>query len=287
MSISVIERLQRQRERVERGDPEEPDLDRVVAGELDPFPARAGLRRGLAEPIPRDEHDHRPADTDQEPVRARHVRERQVARGLRAAAGERRARRVELVGVATLRREHEVHGVFGQDRDQREDRDREPRGDVELRRLGRPRDRERRPDDREAVEQREHGGCRVESGVAGEERGDREQRDGRQRSALAARVEVDQIVRHGHQERVTRIRKGLRPSVPSALRRPVPGAAPTRRRSGCAGRWPGATPRPPSRRRRSPAPSPSTASRRSDPRPCPCRQAGPRSARLRSGSRSP
>ncbi len=254
----------------------------MVAGEPDAFPAWERPRGGLAKPIPRDEHHHRPAETDQQSIRAGHVRERQVARGFRSAPGERRTCRVELVGVPALRREDEVHGVFGKDRDQREDRDRETRGDVELRRLGRPRDRERRPHDREAVEQREHGRCRVEAREAGQERGDREQRSGRQREALAAGVYVDQVVRHGHQGRVMRGRKGFRPSVSSALREP-----PTLRRSGCVARWRGAAPRPPSRRRRSPAPSPSTAPRRSDPRSCPCPRAGPRSARPRSGSRSP
>ena len=48
---------------------------------------------------------------------------------------------------AALAREHEVDGVLGQHRDQRQDRDREARRDVQLRDLGRPRQQERGPDD--------------------------------------------------------------------------------------------------------------------------------------------
>ena len=55
-----------------------------------------------------------------------------------------------LVRSPALRGEHEVDGVLGQHRDQREQREREPGRDVELRHLGRPRQQERRAHDREA-----------------------------------------------------------------------------------------------------------------------------------------
>ena len=77
--------LQRQGQRVERRHPQESELDRVVSGERDPFPTAAGRDPScLAQPIPRDEHHHRPADADQEAVGAGHVRQREVARGLRS-----------------------------------------------------------------------------------------------------------------------------------------------------------------------------------------------------------
>ena len=93
-------------------------------------------------------------DADQQPVRAGHVRERERARRLRAAV-DRQARRARLrERLAALRREHEVDRVLGQHRDQREDRDREPGGDVELRDLGGPRQHERGAHDREAEQER-------------------------------------------------------------------------------------------------------------------------------------
>ena len=66
-----------------------------------------------------------------------------------------RARRVagRLVGLTALPREHEVHRVLGQHRDQREHRDRETGRDVELGGLGRPRQQERGAHDGEAVDQ--------------------------------------------------------------------------------------------------------------------------------------
>ena len=68
--------LQRQGQRVDRGDGQEGELDRVAPVERDALPP---LHRGgavpLADLVPGDEDDHRPADADQQPVGAGHVGE--------------------------------------------------------------------------------------------------------------------------------------------------------------------------------------------------------------------
>ncbi len=107
----------------------------------------------LADPVPRDEHDHGPADPDQQPVGARHVREREPARRLLPAAGRRQAGRTRgLERVPALPREDEVDRVLGEHGDERQHGDRQAGGDVELRDLRRPRQDERGPHDRQPEE---------------------------------------------------------------------------------------------------------------------------------------
>ena len=117
--------LQRERQRVDGRDGEEGDLDRVRPVELDLVVERSLVAVGLGDPAhpPRgQQHHQRPADADQQPVAAGHVGQRE--------------RRV-LVGVlARLPREHEVDGVLGQHRDQRQDGEGEA---LARRRAGAPR----------------------------------------------------------------------------------------------------------------------------------------------------
>ena len=139
--------LQAQGERVDGRDHEERDLDRVRPFEPDLVVERAGLAAlsgELAHPPGGEQHHERPADADQEPVAAGHVREGELRVDVRVDAG--------LGRLAGLRREHEVHGVLGQDRDECQHGEGETGGDVELEHLGGPRQQERRTDDGEAVE---------------------------------------------------------------------------------------------------------------------------------------
>ena len=157
-------RLQGQGQRVHGREPEERHLHRMRTVE----PHLVQNRWALARAVRRDEYDHRPADADQQAVRARHVGEGERARALPRVV-RCLARLSELLErVPALPREHHVDGVLGQDRDEREDGDRQPRRDVELRHLGRPRQDEGRADDREAEQQRLHGvreGSRPRSGA--------------------------------------------------------------------------------------------------------------------------
>ena len=109
----------------------------------------------------RDGHHQRPPDADQHPVGAGHVRQRQRARG--RAALVRRAGPLGGVDLPGLPAEDEVDGVLGQHREQRQHRQRQPGADVDLRGLGGPRQDERRPDDRDPVDER--GQRRGELGV--------------------------------------------------------------------------------------------------------------------------
>ena len=132
--------LQRERERVQRGDREEGDLDAVRAVEADLGVDRALVALAAAdpgEPPGRDEHDRGPPDADEQPVAAGHVGE-----------GERRV----LLGVAArLGREREVDDVLGEHGDQGQDGECEALRDVELEGLGAPGQDERGADDRQAV----------------------------------------------------------------------------------------------------------------------------------------
>jgi hypothetical protein len=153
--------LERQRQAVHGREREERDLDGVRALEPDLVTVgRRRRRRRVGPPAhpphapPRDEHDHRPAEADQQPIGAGHVRERERAVG-RPGRARRPARRpVRLDRIAALQREHHVDRVLGQHRDEREHRDREAGRDVELRDLRRPRQEERGADDREPEQQR-------------------------------------------------------------------------------------------------------------------------------------
>ena len=137
--------LQRQGQRVDRGGGQVRELHRVAPVELDALPPLHGRRAvALADPVPRDEHDHGPADPDQEPVGARHVGEREPARRFLPASGRRQAGRTRrLERVPALPREDEVDRVLGEDGDERQHRDRQSGGDVELCDLRGPRQDER------------------------------------------------------------------------------------------------------------------------------------------------
>ena len=88
------------------------------------------------------QHHHRPPDADQQPVAAGHVGERE---------------RRELLGVlARLLGEREVDRVLGEHRDQGEHGEREALRHVELERLRRPGEQERRAEDGEAEDDRRH-----------------------------------------------------------------------------------------------------------------------------------
>ena len=97
-----------------------------------------------------------------------------VAVFLASRAGWVTARAVRLDGVAALPGEHHVDRVFREDRDERQHGDREPRRDVELRDLGRPREDEGRADDREPEQQRLDG---VREGRVREAEHDRRDRE--------------------------------------------------------------------------------------------------------------
>ena len=83
-SNSVIECLQRQRQRVERrdgrGTRSRPRCGSRSSAMLADRRAASRAPRAVARPVPGDEHDHRPADADQQPVGAGHVGERERAR---------------------------------------------------------------------------------------------------------------------------------------------------------------------------------------------------------------
>ena len=169
--------LQRQRQRVERRDGEERDLDRVRSAEpdareaglggLDPAPAAGS--------VPGDEHDAAPSEADQQTIGAGHVRQRQRARGGESGLGARARLAVEPHRLAALPGEHEVDRVFGQDRDEREQREGQSGRDVELRHLGRPGQDECGADDRETEQHRLEPVREVRLGPADPQGGDRRQ----------------------------------------------------------------------------------------------------------------
>jgi hypothetical protein len=190
--------LQRQGERVDRGDRQERDLDRVLAIELHASPVLPLDDPALgAEPPERDEHHHGPADADQQPVGPGHVGQRQRARRLGAAV-QRQARRAGLrERFAALAGEHEVHGVFGQHRDQRQDRDREARRDVQLRHLGRPGQQERGSHDGHAEQQGFERMCQLGVGGTQDDRRHAEQHGDRDGDLGASWMNVVEIVTKG------------------------------------------------------------------------------------------
>ncbi len=190
--------LQGQRQRVDGRDRQERDLDGVGALELD----RSEHRRPVPRPEEGDEHDHRPADADQEPVGAGHVREREGARALAGVAG-RLAGLAELrERLAALEREHHVDGVLGQDRDEREHGDRQPGRDVELRGLRGPRQDERGAHDREPEEQRVETAPDVDVRETQHEPRDRDADREDDPEPLAERMDVLQLVAElGHEGR--------------------------------------------------------------------------------------
>jgi hypothetical protein len=128
----------RDQERVQRREEEILELSRLRGQQLD-------LALPAARFGPHDEDERRPADADEEPVRARHVR-----------------RRVADVGRVACRfpGEIQVDRVLGQHRDDRQDGDREAARDLELGELGRPRQQKCRREDRRAGCQRLHPGER-------------------------------------------------------------------------------------------------------------------------------
>ena len=88
-----------------------------------------------------DQHHRRPAEADQQPVRAGHVRDRVVG----------------VLGLLGRRdREVQVDGVLGQHAHEGEHEEREVLRDVPLRQLHRPREHEGRAEDREPGERRFH-----------------------------------------------------------------------------------------------------------------------------------
>ena len=158
---------QRQGQRVQRGDAEEHDLRRQRPRHL--HAARVGggavARRPCAASAATanvatstTSGQPTPTSTRLAPVMLASA----SAQGL-AALGRRGtcpSRGVDLPGLAA---EHEVDGVLGQHGEQRQHRERESGADVDLRRLGGPRQDERGADDRDAVDER--GERRCELGV--------------------------------------------------------------------------------------------------------------------------
>ena len=157
--------LQRQGQRVERRQREERDLDRVRAFERDVGVELAGvpvLAGDARHPPRREQHDHRPADADQQPVAAGHVGERE--------------RRVLLGVLAGLVGEREVDGVLGQHRDEGQHGEGEALRHVELERLGRPGEQERRAEDGEAEDDRCHDVAEAGAREPGEHSGEGQRR---------------------------------------------------------------------------------------------------------------
>ncbi len=115
-------------------------------------------------------------------------------------------------GRAALPREHEVDRVLGQHRDQREDREREAGRDVEPRDLGRPRQQERRADDREPEQQGLEGVRDVGAGPAGATAG----RDRAARAIERGASETDVGARDGAGRARSSLRVGRRGRHPVA-----------------------------------------------------------------------
>lgn len=135
-------------ERDDRGDRQEPELDPVgrVQRQLADRLAGAPLRDRET-----DEHDQRPAETEQQAVRAGHV-----GRGVGDVLG------VRPGGVSEV----EVDGVLGQHGDDGEDRDRQPAGDVDLGGFGGPGEHERRGDHSHPEQQQPDDRARGRAGEA-------------------------------------------------------------------------------------------------------------------------
>ena len=185
--------LERQRQRVDRRDREERDLDRVLALELIASQRPGGLVRVL-----RSRYQAMKTTIDQPmPISSRlaPVMLASASEHGDSVAGTRRDGQTGaelLEGVAALAREDEVDRVLGQHRDERQDGDREPGRDVELRDLGRPGEQEGRADDREAEQRAPRARADVSSRANAQDEGrDRGERGGRQRCALAAGMYVD------------------------------------------------------------------------------------------------
>ena len=139
----VSVRLSGERQRVERG--EARNVISIACGRsrctsVSSSPVYPCLRGDARHPPRREQHDERPADADEQPVAAGHV-------------GEREGRELLRV-LARLGGEREVDRVLGKHRDQRQDREREALGHVELQRLRRPGQEERRSEDGEAEHDR-------------------------------------------------------------------------------------------------------------------------------------
>ena len=116
-------------QRIEAGESEECELELAAFVQL-----HAARPFATAPKAPREqERDERPAQSQQQPIAAGHVR-RGVMRVLR--------------NVPRAPREVEIDGVLGEDGDHREDRGRETPRDVALRGLGCPHQQERRRYDR-------------------------------------------------------------------------------------------------------------------------------------------
>ncbi len=138
--------VERDEERPERREQEEDDLeaDLPVQDYDVREEARSFLDRGIDRRPPakdRKEGDAGPADADEDPVRAGHVGDGQVA-CLDPAFGAREHARVPGV--------ERVDGVFWRDGQHGEHRDRERLGDVLLGGLGGPREEERGPENGES-----------------------------------------------------------------------------------------------------------------------------------------
>ena len=163
--------------------------------------ARSRQRHALLlRPVVPKKDDGRPADADQQPVRAGHVRDGQSTAVRSLAHGD-----AGPVLHAGLPREDEVDGVLGKNRDQREERDREAFRDIQLGHLGSPRHQEGGAQDRDAEQQRLERWSLVngaEDAEAHECRRQREQRGTCDESPLLSRVSQlvgRPFVRHGAQ----------------------------------------------------------------------------------------
>ena len=143
--------LQRQGQRVDRGDGQVRELHRVAPVELDALPP---LRGGAPSRLRIRYHAMNTTMDQPMPISSRLApvmfASASDARRLLSAARRRQARRTRrLERVPALPGEHEVDRVLGEDGDERQHGDRESGGDVELRDLRRPRQHERRAHDRQ------------------------------------------------------------------------------------------------------------------------------------------
>ena len=214
-------------QRVQRGDAEEDDLGGQRARHL--HAARCGTRC-RPPPLRREcqtanvatsttSGHPMPTSTRFAPVMLASASVHGVSAALRAGTSPRPG--VDLPGLPA---EHEVDGVLGQHGQQREHRQRQPGADVDLGGLGRPRQHERRADDRDAVDER--GQWRGELGVREAEVGGGAEvgaRQGRQQRDRELRREAPRVAVCPCPSRLAPLRRGAgHASSPGRFPRPSP-----------------------------------------------------------------